>query len=102
MDILDVRLGESSVGKLTLLTGDRSFFAFEQAYQFMENELKKENLDPDYRNRLLWNKTQLELAELNLKQIRGEEPYVKCNKDPDFEIQEHEADFIFLILIGLY
>jgi len=31
-DILDVRLGESSVGKLTLLTGDRSFFAFEEAY----------------------------------------------------------------------
>ena len=29
MDVLDVRLGESSVGKLTLLTGDRSFFAFE-------------------------------------------------------------------------
>jgi serine/threonine-protein kinase HipA len=31
-DVLDVRLGESSVGKLTLLTGDRSFFAFEEAY----------------------------------------------------------------------
>ncbi|MGB5458177.1 MAG: HipA domain-containing protein [Gammaproteobacteria bacterium] len=31
-DVLDVRLGESSVGKLILLTGDRSFFAFEEAY----------------------------------------------------------------------
>ena len=31
-DVLDVRLGESSVGKLTLLTGDRSFFAFEETY----------------------------------------------------------------------
>lgn len=31
-DILDVRLGENSVGKLTLLTGDRSFFAFDEAY----------------------------------------------------------------------
>jgi hypothetical protein len=31
-DVLDVCLGESSVGKLTLLTGDRLFFAFEEAY----------------------------------------------------------------------
>ncbi|MES9991950.1 MAG: type II toxin-antitoxin system HipA family toxin [Candidatus Thiodiazotropha sp.] len=31
-DVLDVRLGEVSVGKLTLLTGDRSYFAFEEAY----------------------------------------------------------------------
>ena len=31
-DILDVGLGETSVGKLTLLTGDRSFFAFEEDY----------------------------------------------------------------------
>jgi serine/threonine-protein kinase HipA len=31
-DVLDVRLGDKSVGKLTLLTGDRSFFAFEEDY----------------------------------------------------------------------
>jgi hypothetical protein len=36
--------------------------AFEQAYQFMENELQKDDLATEYRNRLLWNKTQLELA----------------------------------------
>jgi|CXWL01.1.fsa_nt_gi serine/threonine-protein kinase HipA len=31
-DLLDVRLGEIIVGKLTLLTGDRTFFAFEETY----------------------------------------------------------------------
>ena len=31
-ELLDVRLGSTVVGKLTLLTGDRSFFAFEQDY----------------------------------------------------------------------
>ena len=31
-DVLDVRLGDKSVGKLTLLTGDRSFFVFEEDY----------------------------------------------------------------------
>jgi len=31
-DLLEVRLGDIVVGKLTLLTGDRSFFAFEEAY----------------------------------------------------------------------
>lgn len=31
-DILDVRQGNKSVGKLTLFPGDRSFFAFEEAY----------------------------------------------------------------------
>lgn len=31
-DLLDVRLGEIIVGKLTLLSGDRAFFAFEEAY----------------------------------------------------------------------
>ncbi|MES9830244.1 MAG: type II toxin-antitoxin system HipA family toxin [Candidatus Thiodiazotropha sp.] len=31
-DVLDVRLGDKGVGKLTLLTGDRAFFAFEEDY----------------------------------------------------------------------
>lgn len=31
-DLLNVRLGEIIVGKLTLLTGDRAFFAFEEVY----------------------------------------------------------------------
>ncbi len=31
-DLLEVRLGDTAVGKLTLLTGDRAFFAFEEAY----------------------------------------------------------------------
>ncbi len=31
-DLLEVRLGNIIVGKLTLLTGDRSFFAFEETY----------------------------------------------------------------------
>jgi serine/threonine-protein kinase HipA len=31
-DVLDARLGDKPVGKLTLLTGERSFFAFEEAY----------------------------------------------------------------------
>ena len=31
-DLLEVRLGDMLVGKLTLITGDRSFFAFEEAY----------------------------------------------------------------------
>lgn len=31
-DLLDVCLGEIMVGKLTLLTGDRAFFAFEEVY----------------------------------------------------------------------
>jgi len=43
--------------------------------------------------------TQLELAELNMKQIEGTEPYVKCNLNPDFEIQECETDHIFLLLV---
>ncbi len=30
--ILDVRLGEMSVGKITLLSGDRAFFAFAESY----------------------------------------------------------------------
>lgn len=30
-DLLEVRLGEQIVGKLTRLTGDRSFFAFDEA-----------------------------------------------------------------------
>ncbi|MDJ0807627.1 MAG: HipA N-terminal domain-containing protein [Gammaproteobacteria bacterium] len=30
--ILDVRLGEKNVGKLTLLTGERSLFTFDEAY----------------------------------------------------------------------
>lgn len=31
-NVLDVRLGDKGVGKLTLLTGDRAFFAFEEDY----------------------------------------------------------------------
>jgi len=31
-DRLEVRLGNILVGKLTLVTGDRSFFAFEESY----------------------------------------------------------------------
>ncbi|MGD8590752.1 MAG: HipA domain-containing protein [Chromatiales bacterium] len=38
-DIMDVQLGEKSVGKLTLLTGDRSFFAFEESYLNDPNRL---------------------------------------------------------------
>ncbi len=36
-NILEVRLGNTVVGKLTLITGDRSFFAFEESYLNDEN-----------------------------------------------------------------
>jgi tRNA A-37 threonylcarbamoyl transferase component Bud32 len=36
--------------------------AFPDAYEFMVTELGKPDLDPDYRERLRWNKTLLELA----------------------------------------
>ena len=35
--IFEVRLGDTVVGKLTLITGDRSFFAFEESYLHDEN-----------------------------------------------------------------
>ena len=38
-DRLDVRLGDTRVGTLTLLTGDRSFFAFDEAYLNDSNRL---------------------------------------------------------------
>ena len=43
--------------------------------------------------------TQLEMAKLHMRQIEGIEPYIPCNKNPDFEIQECEEDWIYLVLV---